>query len=266
VEFGSFTRWPRIGNAGTVLWRDVQTRSTQNRVGLKNPGAKAAAAFLSQHRTHLPPCFGINVAVSPGVVDPVEERREVLECLDAFLQRGVLPSWFTLNLSCPNTGDDPGGNQTEEKALDLCGSVVERLRYASVDVGYEIPLWVKIGPTLAWEQYRRLMHAFHQVGVRAVVATNTLPAATPGDPTVSAGISGGSLHARAIQVACELSRESQQRGYGIDVIGCGGVLDGDTLLDFAHYDIRAVQYLSALIYRGPLAAATIWNEAYHARS
>jgi dihydroorotate dehydrogenase len=93
VEFGSFTRWPRMGNLGTVLWRDVPTRSTQNRVGLKNPGAKAAATFLSQCRGNLPPCFGINIAVSPGVADPSQERHEVLESLDTFLQRGIFPSW-----------------------------------------------------------------------------------------------------------------------------------------------------------------------------
>ncbi len=66
VEFGSFTRWPRRGNAGTVVWRDAPTRSTQNRVGLKNPGATAAAAFLARRRAHLPAYFGINVAVSPA--------------------------------------------------------------------------------------------------------------------------------------------------------------------------------------------------------
>jgi hypothetical protein len=39
VEFGSFTRYPRIGNTGTVMWRDMRRLSTQNRVGLRNPGA-----------------------------------------------------------------------------------------------------------------------------------------------------------------------------------------------------------------------------------
>ena len=45
VEFGSFTRHPRLGNAGTVLWREAETQSTQNRVGLRNPGARAARAL-----------------------------------------------------------------------------------------------------------------------------------------------------------------------------------------------------------------------------
>src|SRR5512145_2087372 len=49
VEFGSFTRYPRLGNPGIVVWRDEPNHSTQNRVGLRNPGAVAAAAFLSQY-------------------------------------------------------------------------------------------------------------------------------------------------------------------------------------------------------------------------
>ena len=58
VEFGSFTRWPRIGNPGTVMWRDVaHTIDTESALGLRNPGAKAAAAFLAQHRDSLPICL-----------------------------------------------------------------------------------------------------------------------------------------------------------------------------------------------------------------
>ncbi len=116
VEFGSFTRWPRLGNPGVVVWRDVPTRSTQNRVGLRNPGALAAAEFLAARTKPIcPPQFGINIAVSPGVDDPDQQTDEVLAALAAFVERGVYPAWFTLNLSCPNTEDDPTGNQTADR-------------------------------------------------------------------------------------------------------------------------------------------------------
>lgn len=262
VEFGSFTRWPRVGNSGNVLWRDERTLSTQNRIGLKNPGAQAAAAFLARHHRDLPACFGINIAVSPGVMDVQQERAEVLEAIDAFLHRRIYPSWFTLNLSCPNTEDDPLGNQTEAKALDLCGAVTERLSEAAADCGRAIPLWVKVSPALAPEQYQRLMHAFHQAGVRAIIATNTLGLPAPDNPSVAAGVGGGKLHTLAVEAACLLAEESHRNGYSVDVIGCGGVMDGNSYSDFAQYGIRVVQYLSALIYRGPLAAAVITDEAY----
>jgi dihydroorotate dehydrogenase len=73
-----------MGNPGTTIWRDEATRSTQNRVGLKNPGARAAAEFLGLHKAHLPPVFGINIAVSPGVSNPEQECREMLEAVGVF--------------------------------------------------------------------------------------------------------------------------------------------------------------------------------------
>jgi dihydroorotate dehydrogenase len=253
VEFGSFTRWPRVGNPGKVLWRDASTRSTQNRIGLRNPGAEAAAEFLSRHQHELPPVWGINIAVSPGVTDPAQEEREALEAIRAFLRRGIRPAWFTLNLSCPNTEDDPSGNQTEGKARDLCGAVTAGLQ--------DIPLWVKIGPNLADAQYEVLLRAFADTGVRAVVATNTMPEPTPEDPGVTAGVAGGRLHHRAVEVACLLAAIRRQHGYLVDVIGVGGVDSRRTYHDFARVGVSAVQYLSALIYRGPLAAALIQSEA-----
>ena len=91
VEFGSFTRYPRIGNPGTVVWRHAGTRSTQNRVGLRNPGARAAAKFLADRREKLPAEFGINIALSPGVEAIEQQERELFESLNFFLDAGLIP-------------------------------------------------------------------------------------------------------------------------------------------------------------------------------
>jgi dihydroorotate dehydrogenase len=261
VEFGSFTRHPRMGNAGTVIWRDAKTRSTQNRVGLKNPGAMAAAAFLAKHRADLPAQYGINIAVSPGVIDGDQEEAEVLEAVSAFLDQGIQPTWFTLNVSCPNTEDDPNGRQTETQTRQLCAALVEHLRERKLS----IPVWVKISPDLAEEQYRILMRVFHEVGVQAVIATNTLGQPAPDDPNLIAGVGGGKLHNCALEVAQILIQEKTRHHYAVDVIGCGGVLDGRTYQDFRACGVSAVQYWSALVYRGPLAAALIQNELKYDR-
>jgi dihydroorotate dehydrogenase len=254
VELGSFTRYPRLGNPDTVVWRDERTRSTQNRVGLRNPGAVAAATFLS-HRSHdLPHQFGINIAVSPGVTDPEQEEAEVCEAVQAFLSHHVYPTWFTLNLSCPNTDDDPLGNQTEVKARRLCGAVLHAIRAA------DVPLWVKVSPDLSPEQYARLMRVFHEVGVRAVIATNTLPRPAPDQPHVSAGVGGGMLREKALAAAQCLSQEKMKHGYAVDVIGCGGVMDAASYQDYLRCGVQVVQYWSALVYRGPLAAVLIADE------
>jgi dihydroorotate dehydrogenase len=257
VEFGSFTRYPRLGNPGHVIWRDEPTRSTQNRVGLRNPGAAAAAEFLTKRP--LPPVFGVNIAISPGVTDADQERYEVLDALTAFISRRVIPSWFTLNLSCPNTEDDPGSHQTAGKTHALCTAVLNHLRAS----GCVSPLWIKLSPDLAPEQYIALMRVFAEVGVRAVIVTNTLPHPSPDDPALLAGIGGGALHTHALAAAAVLSDEKAKHSYSVDIIGCGGVLDGQSYRAFRHLGIVGVQYWSALVYRGPLAAALIHSEAQY---
>lgn len=247
VEFGSFTRYPRLGNAGQVIWRDAATRSTQNRVGLKNPGARAASLFLAKHPPKKP--FGINLAVSPQVTDPDQEESELVESLQLFLAAGVSPDWFTLNLSCPNTEDDPRGHQTEEKTRRLCRALLKHLD--------AIPLWVKISPCLSGEQYAKLIGAFAAEGVRAVIATNTLPQPTPTDTQVMGGVGGGRLHTVALDATRQLMTTRREQGYPVDVIGCGGVLDAPSYQDFRDLGVQAVQYWSALVYQGLWAYAVI---------
>ena len=256
VEFGSFTRHPRLGNPGTVFWRNEATRSTQNFSGLRNPGARAAAIFLGERGSQLPKEFGINIAVSPAVEDLSEQTRHVVESVAFFLDAGVHPTWFTLNLSCPNTEDDPLGHQLDVETKQLCGAFIDSLREQQLD----IPLWVKIGPGLASEQYRKLMRIFHEVGVRAVIATNTLAQPTPDDSAVQAGVGGGDLFPVALDAVRQLLAEKQRNDYAVDVIACGGIMNGAALREYDRLGVKAGQYWSALVYRGPFAAAIIESE------
>lgn len=260
VEFGSYTYQPRVGNPGTTLWRHPTTHSTQNRVGLRNPGAVAAASFLSLRRDYLPHIYGINIAVSPGLNDLNKEAEEVREAISAFLARGVHPSWFTLNLSCPNTEDDPEGNQTEAKASQLCGAVVNLLKDRASEIGREIPLWVKIGPGLDDVQYAALLRSFQETEVSAIIATNTIARPTPDNSGQLAGVGGGDLYEKAIKAVEALHLAAADIPNKIPVIGCGGIQDPATYAAFQRAGASAMQYWSALVYRGPLAAALILDE------
>jgi len=95
----------------------------QNRVGLRNPGARAAAEYLARHADALPATWGLNLAVSPGVTDPSSSSTEIAESAaffeEAFAGHQHGPRWLTLNLSCPNTDDDPRGTQSAELAAAL---------------------------------------------------------------------------------------------------------------------------------------------------
>ncbi len=324
VEFGSFTRYPRLGNSGAILWRDPATRSTQNRIGLRNPGARAAARFLARHRADFPWYirYGINIAVSPGVSDEAQEIAEVYESMSLFLDAGLRPGWFTLNLSCPNTEDDPEGNQTAAHARALCSALLAHpglsrhephpptpspytARGSEEMRSDPIPLWIKIGPDLGAEQYAALMAVGAEVGIGAIIATNTLARAVPqaltpnplplciqrpergvplgeglhttplaplsqvyspfgrgvgGEGVPIAGVGGGSLHIHALDAVRHLAAARERLGAQVCIVGCGGVLDGESARALLAAGADALQYWSALIYRGPLAAAVIQRE------
>lgn len=249
VEFGSYTRYPRTGNAGTVMWRDPITRSTQNRVGLRNPGAWAASEFLSTRR--IPGVFGISIATTPGESDPTAQAQHVAESIAIFLERGIAPSWFTVNLSCPNTEADPQAGQTAQLADSVCE--------AAVKAADGIPIWVKVGPDLSHEQYEALCESFEKADIRAVVATNTLAAPVP-DMDVTAGLAGGRLYDRALATVLHLHALRERRGYSFDIVGCGGIMDGESLRAYTDAGAGAVQIWSALVYRGPFAARHIEHE------
>jgi dihydroorotate dehydrogenase len=257
VEFGSFTRYPRPGNPGIVIWRDTDTRSTQNRVGLRNPGALAAAAFLARNHRHLPEQFGINIAMTPGINDPEEQQDHLRQAFDAFLSHDIQPTWFTLNLSCPNTEDDPTGSQTADQARRYCSTVLESIQAN----GHQLPLWVKVSPDLAPDQYMTLMHVFQELGVRAVLATNTLPRPVSGTPTLDAGVGGGRLHEHTLKAVAFLAQAGASLQADVDIIACGGIIDGRSYRAFTDQGVQIAQYWSALIFRGPLAAAIIDHEA-----
>jgi dihydroorotate dehydrogenase len=246
VEFGSFTRHPRVGNSGSVMWRDTNTQSTQNRVGLRNPGARAAAAFLSGKT--LPALFGINIAVSPELDDSLQEKQELLEAVEIFLEAGIRPAWFTLNLSCPNTDDDPHSHQTASEAELMCDALMSLLKPSA------IPLWVKLGPDLSDHQYERLMSVFAKVGVQAVIATNTLAQPTP-DTSLIGGVGGGRLHADALRVVSRLADIRQRGSMPVAIIACGGVQDQASYQRVVAAGACVVQYYSGMIFRGPLVAA-----------
>ena len=258
VEFGSFTRYPRMGNEGATIWRHIESRSTQNRIGLKNPGAMAAALFLGKRKDKLPKAFGINIALSPGVDDIYQQQTELIESLEFFIAAGVRPTWFTLNLSCPNTEDDPLGRQLEAETRQLCRAFIHHLQTHQLD----IPLWVKISPNLAGEQYRALIRILDEAGARAIIATNTLPQPSPDNASLTAGAGGGKLFDAALAAIAELGREKRRMNYGIDLIGCGGIIDGLTYRDYRRLGVKAAQYWSAMVYRGPLAAAIIESELH----
>jgi dihydroorotate dehydrogenase len=92
------------------------------------------------------------------------------------------------------------------------------------------------------------------------VATNTWarPAPRAGG---TAGASGAMLRPMALDTVSRLHALIERSGAALDIVACGGILSGADLLAFEAAGARAAMIYSALVFRGPLAAALILREA-----
>ena len=353
VEMGSFTPVPRLGNSGTVLWRDAEHRTLYNRIGLRNPGARAAAAFLGERLAELPATYGISLAADPDETDLQQKCESIAEAAKHFISAGLRPSWVTVNLSCPNTDPswrtglasntkptsrtDLAGNTKPANRTDLAGETNPATQTANTpahqatinpaiqtateppdhakaicaavkqQLPAEIPLWAKVGPDLPDAAYQELAQALAEAGAKAIVAINTATRQVPqsssqkaqrgSEPTqgssdhlggdhaatsktiqssateTQAGMGGASLLPEALRAVSALAaathlsaadtepHSSTTQTPPLDIIGCGGILNGSDLQAFQNAGAKAVQYWSALVFRGPNAATLIAREA-----
>ena len=368
VEMGSFTPAPRLGNPGTVLWRDAEHRTLYNRIGLRNPGARAAAAFLGERLAELPATFGISLASDPDEADLQQKCEGIAEAAKHFMSAGLRPSWITVNLSCPNT--EPTwrtgltGNTKPVSQADLAGETNPATQTANApahqatinpaiqtanapthqaainpaiptateppdhakaicaavkqELPAEIPLWAKVGPDLPEAAYQELAQALAEAGAKAIVAVNTATRQVPqsssqeaqgssertqggsirtqgsseqlneDDATThkfpqpsavetQAGMGGASLRPETLRAVSALaaathlssadteSPSATTQTPPLDIIGCGGILNGGDLQAFQNAGAKAAQYWSALVFRGPNAPTLIARESKQAR-
>lgn len=269
VEMGSFTPAPRLGNSGKVLWRDTEHRTLYNRIGLRNPGARAAAAFLVERQAELPATYGTSLATDPDETDLQQKCESIAEAAKHFISAGLRPSWVTVNLSCPNT-DLAIQTSTEppDHAKTICAAVKQELPA-------EIPLWAKVGPDLPEAAYQELAQALEEAGAKAIVAVNTATRKVPQSDSADtqAGMGGASLRPEALRAVSALTAathpstaeteppSSTTNNLSLDIIGCGGIFNGSDLQAFQNAGAKAAQYWSALVFRGPNAATLIAREA-----
>ncbi|MEM4202008.1 MAG: dihydroorotate dehydrogenase [Candidatus Hadarchaeum sp.] len=202
-----------------------------NAVGLTNPGYEA---YL---REDLPLAkkgkVPVIVSVAGGSIDDFEEIGVRAEEAGA--------DAVELNLSCPHVekhgmeiGADPAA----------VAKIVKQVRGA-----LKIPVYAKLG--LSDKLTESAVFA-QDAGADAVVAINTIKAMAidvearkPVLTNVYGGLSGPAIHPIALRCVFELYQK-----LSIPIIGCGGVSDWRTALEFLMAGARAVQVGSALAISG----------------
>lgn len=235
IEYGSFNRWPRTAPAHMGYPPSYG-----------NPGIRAASEFLARNRAALPSAFGLNLS-PPPVPGPVEETQlEIEESISIAESSGLEPTWITLNLA--HLMDAPG---SQEDIHTLTRAACKRKPEKT-------PLWLKVSPNMTARQGLWLLDMCDACGVQAIVATDVHFQTDRAGK--QANISGTLLAPLARRAQIILSTLKRIHGHRVDIVACGGISKGRDLVHLRLLGIKAWQYHTALMDRGPLAGPLIRQE------
>jgi dihydroorotate dehydrogenase len=249
VEVGTVTPRPQPGNPKPRMFRLPQAQALINRLGFNNRGLESFVA--NARRASYGGVLGLNIGKNADT--------PIGAALDDYRQglQGVYPyaGYVTVNISSPNTRDLRSLQQDEELRGLLVALGQERERLAQQH-GRRVPIAVKIAPDLEDEQLLRIADTLVELGIDAVIATNTTVSreAVAGLPHANeaGGLSGRPLFERATQAVRVLARHLQG---ALPIIAVGGILSGEDAAEKIRAGASLVQLYTGLIYRGPSLVA-----------
>lgn len=241
MEIGSVTGEACAGNPKPRLWRLPESKSLVVNYGLMNDGAEAIAARLRGQQFAIP--VGISVAKTNSR-DTVPTEAGVADYVKAYRAVSGLGSYYTINISCPNTfGGQPF---TDPERLETLLSALDQAPHTK-------PVLVKFSPDLSEAELDGLLEVAVRHNVQGFICSNLTKrrdnprlrdAEVPSVGGLSGKVQAGLSDAQVRQVY-------RKAGRGYVVIGSGGVFSAED----AYRKIRAgaslVQLITGMIYEGP---------------
>lgn len=240
VELGTVTPRPYEGNPRPRVFRYPQHRAVINRMGLPNGGSLALARRLTLLRDagwipRVP--IGVNVGKHPDTPLPDAPY----DFTASIVRLRGLVDWFTINLSCPNTGE-----RELLQSLDATRQIVGR----SLDAALGTAVFVKLSPDLPPEALERTVAECCRIGAAGFVMGNTTTSRPqPGPPLngEQGGLSGEPLYQTARHKAWIAIRAAGNR----PVIAAGGIETAVQVSSLLRLGCAAVQLYTALVFHGP---------------
>ncbi len=244
VELGAATPRPQPGNPKPRLFRLTADQAIINRFGFNNEGVTAIAARMSARPTGIP--VGLNIGANKDSLDRAADFAQVVRVA------GDSADFLTVNVSSPNT----------EKLRDLQGAaalaaLLDGVMQARNALAVRKPIFLKIAPDLDAGSIADIAAVARDVGVDAIIATNTTlsrDGLTDRHAPEAGGLSGRPLFQRSTRVLAAIYRETRGE---IPLIGVGGISSADDAWEKLRAGASAVQIYSALTYQGFSLASRI---------
>ena len=256
VECGTVTPHPQIGNPKPRLFRLTEDQAVINRMGFNNGGLDMFKARLEKRRGK-GGLIGANLGANKDSSDRIGDYLKGLSSLWG------LSDYFTINISSPNT---PGLRdlQSADEMDELLGRIAD-IRAELSGNKPSFPIFLKVAPDLAYSQIERVVEQARMYGMNAIIVSNTTIARPDSLKSIHKGEQGGLSGAPLFHPSTEILKEFYNAAAGkIDLIGVGGISNGEQAYAKIRAGAKAIQLYSALVFQGP-ALVTQINQDVKAR-
>jgi dihydroorotate dehydrogenase (NAD+) catalytic subunit len=214
-------------------------------MGIPNPGIRDYLPEVKEAVKMGVPVIGSVLGTSP---------KEFARVANHFQKAGVAA--VELNVSCPHVGSLYLLGMDPEAVAEVVTEVVERTKK-------QVPIWVKLPGSTDYPRLIEVAKSAQSAGASALVALNTLPALAldidTRAPLLGAGIgglSGPAIKPIAVRAVWELHRA----GLKIPIVGVGGVMTGQDVIEFLIAGATAVEIGTGVLKRGTTIFTQICDE------
>lgn len=245
AELGSFTGDVCPGNPGVGrrLLRLVKSKSILVWYGLNNQGAEAIAKRLKDKKFKIP--IGISAAKTNNSAefDLQISIDDYLKTVNEFKDIG---SYYTINISCPNTQD--GEPFVDKQNLSALLKALDKVKQDSK------PVYVKLAADLELDEIDLIIDACMKHKVDGVVLTNlTKPSQSDEYLKSELTFDKGALSGLPVQrISTNVVRHVYQKTRGkLTIVGVGGVFNADDAYEKITSGANLIEMITGMIFEGP---------------
>ena len=241
VEIGTVTPNAQAGNPKPRLFRLAEDSAVINRMGFNNAGQQAALDRLRLRKRR--GIVGVNIGANKDSADRIADYVAGVRVMSP------VADYLTVNISSPNT---PG-----LRNLQAGGELVELLSAVRDSRTPGIPIFLKVAPDLEDGDHERIVRAALDLGIDALIVSNTTisrpPLLSP-EAGETGGLSGRPLKPLAQE---QLKKFRSASGGALPLIAAGGIENADDAWERLRAGASLVQLYSAMVYEGPGIARRI---------
>jgi len=247
VEVGSITARVCLGNEKPRMKRLPRSQSIVVNKGLRNDGVETVIKRLKKFKRQ----DGFVVGVSIARTNDAESASVEAGIEDYFysfkrLNEENEGDYYTLNISCPNASG--GESFTNPKLLELLLSKIS-------SVECHKPIYVKMPINLAWAEFDGLLKVLEKFEmIKGVVIGNvnkdynSLDFREEAPKEYRGGLSGKPCSGPSNRL---IKQTRETYGKRFTIIGCGGVMSVEDMLDKFKAGSDLVALITGMIYSGP---------------